>query len=231
MSGNACKRAGKSGAVLFREDPVQVTVRVTTKEFSMKKALVAAACFALCTPAVFAQAKNFEGFSLGANYESTNTTLSDAIGSDSGSGSGLGIQAKYTFALANAFTLGLGATYSTGNHQAAIAASPTGLLSNIYTNNNFSLDVEPGYAFSNSTLGYAKVSAIGATLFSDSGSFSQTISGIGYGLGVRALVDKNMFVQMGYDYNVYQDIAPAAAAGNSLTTRGSVFSIGAGYKF
>ncbi len=192
----------------------------------MKKASLFAACLIVAAPQVFAQAKNFEGFSLGANAEFTRSTV-DANGlSDSGNSSGLGLQAQYNFALTNQFVLGVGATLSFGNHNAASNTGPLGVT--VYSKNNTSLDLTPGFALSDSMLLYGKISALSGTAQDDTFSTSTNLSGIGYGIGLRSMIDKNLFFQIGYDSNKYNDITDN---GVSVSPKSSIFSLGMGYKF
>ena len=192
----------------------------------MKRTTLIAACIAFVVPSVFAQAQNFAGFSLGANVEFTKTsTDAAALGSDSGNSTGLGLQGQYSFALAPQFVMGMGLTLNTGNHKTSDASS---LLGENYTKNNTSFDLIPGFALSNSLLAFGKISALKAKLEDSAGTTSTSLSGIGYGIGVRSLIDKNMFIQAGYDSNKYNDFTIGAT---TFKTTSTVFSLGAGYKF
>ena len=85
----------------------------------MKKALLLAATVAFIAPQAFAQAKSFEGFSVGANLAIAKTTTEPAgIASESGNSNNLDLQAQYSFALAPQFVLGLGVTLGTGTNKA-----------------------------------------------------------------------------------------------------------------
>jgi len=196
----------------------------------MKLTPLIAAIIALVAPTAFAQARNFEGFSLGANLESARTTTNTvAIGSDSGNGFGLGLQAQYSIAYGNQFVLGLGATLSTGKRKAGTLGT-----ADFTTKNATSLDLAPGYAISDSLLVYGKISsisltAVGATTATGTEIGSESMSGFGYGLGVRSMIDKNIFIQAGYDSNRYSEKASTSLG--TFSGSSSVFSLGAGYKF
>lgn len=189
----------------------------------MKRTLLLAASIAIAAPQVFAQAKNFEGFSLGVNAESTNSqTTPTGAGSDSNTMGSLAAQAQYTFALGPQFTLGVGAT-------AAPASLNAGSINgvNYSTKNRASFDLTPGYAVSDSTLVYGKLSALTGTGSAVDATGTETtagLSGVGYGVGVRYLFDKNFFVQGDINSNRYNDVN-----GSSLSS--TALAVGLGYKF
>ncbi len=189
----------------------------------MKKALLLAASVAFIAPQAFAQAKNFEGFSLGASIASTKTTFENPTVSIDGTTASLDLNAQYNFALAPQFVLGVGLNLGTGNNKAGTSAGV-----DVITKNRYALEFTPGYAVSNTLLVYGKVASLSAT--AEAGTFSEGISGIGYGLGVRGLVDKNIYWQVGYDANTYSE-KTSAALGGAYKTKSSVFSLGVGYKF
>ena len=93
-----------------------------------------------------------------------------------------------------------------------------------------SFDITPSYAISDSLLVYGKVSSVGLTLVSASpgSDYSDSLMGFGYGLGVRSMLDKNLYIQAGYDMNRYNE-----KTFNATTFSGSsnIFSLTAGYKF
>lgn len=187
-----------------------------------------AVCLALSAPGVFAQAKNFEGFSLGGTLDfSRGTTNVLNLGSDSGNSTGLGLQAQYSIALNNQFVLGLGASYSLGNRKAGSLGLP---LTDFSTKNAASIDITPSYAISDSLLVYGKLSSVGVTLMSNTAGTesSDSLTGIGYGLGLRSMIDKNLYIQAGYDFNRYNDKTSGA---NTLSGSSNIFSLGAGFKF
>lgn len=193
-----------------------------------KSTALIAACLALAAPHVFAQAKNFEGFSLGGSLDFTkNTTNVLSLGSDSGMGSGMGLQAQYSIALNNQFVLGLGASYSLGTRKAGSLGTPA---TDFTTRNTASIDISPSYAISDSLLVYGKVSSVGLTVVSTFGNneSSDSLSGFGYGLGLRSMLDKNLYIQAGYDINRYNE---KASTSNIFSGSSNIFSLGAGYKF
>lgn len=193
----------------------------------MKKVIaIVSAIAALGTTPVFAQARNFEGFSLGANVEFDNGSSSATDGtSDNGNSTGLGLQARYDWALGDNFLLGLGATASTGKRTAGTYVSGAGA----YTADRYSIDLMPGYALSDNLALYAKVSSVMANASSNDGSSTNSVQGIGYGIGLRGLFYRNMYWLAGVDSYRFNDVTFNTGATSSL--KGTVFSLGVGYKF
>lgn len=204
---------------------------VTSKEFQLKKTILLAAVIAATAPQAFAQAKNFEGFSLSGNLAVAKTTTDVTFGgatlSDSGTSTNLDVQLQYSFALAPQFVLGVGATIGTGNNKSGTVGG-----SDISTKDRASFDIVPGYVLSDSTLLYGKVSALSATGVAEGagGNSSTSLSGIGYGLGVRSMIDKSMFFLVGYDWNRYDEKTINGGAA-TFKPKADVFSLGFGYKF
>lgn len=183
----------------------------------MKKIVLTLAGALVATPLVFAQAKNFEGFSVSASLANTKTTI-DTTGAASidGTTTGLDLNAQYNWALGQEFVLGVGVTMGTGNNKAGTSGT-----TDVVTKNRSALEFTPGFAVSKDVLIYGKIASLNATVDS---ATSTSISGLGYGLGVRGMVDKNMFWQVGYDSNKYDEK-------NTSTVKSTVFSLGVGYKF
>ena len=123
--------------------------------------------------------------------------------------------------------LGLGASYSLGNRKAGSLGTPA---TDFTTKNALSFDISPSYAISDSLLVYGKVSSVGLTVVSTSGTTetSDSFNGIGYGLGLRSMIDKNIYIQAGYDVNRYNE---KTTGGTTLSGNTNIFSLGAGFKF
>ncbi len=197
----------------------------------MKTRTLIAAILAVVAPVAFAQAKLFEGFSLGANLDASQTTTNVmGLGSDSANSTGFGIQAQYSIAYGNQFVLGLGGSLSTGSRKAGTLGP-----SDFSVKNATSLDISPGYALSESLLVYGKISAlsltaVGSTTATGNEFGSESLTGIGYGIGVRSMIDKNIYIQAGYDSNRFNEKSSTGGFG-TFSGSSNVFSLGAGYKF
>lgn len=193
----------------------------------MKKVIaIAAVLCAFGSAQAFAQARNFEGFSVGANVEADSEASNASDGSSgSSSNTGLGLQARYDWALGDRFVLGLGGTISTGNRNAGTFASGA----TAFTSNRYSIDLTPGYAVSKDLLVFGKLSDINATATGDDGSSTNSTQGIGYGIGVRGMVDHHVFWQAGLDHYRFNDAT--FNTGTTASLSGNIVSFGVGYKF
>ncbi len=199
----------------------------------MKKTLLAAAVLCTCFASqAFAQDKNFEGFSVGINANSVRTST-DASGatftaSASKTSSNASLQANYGFALSDSFVLGVGATVGLGDLDAG-STTVLGLPVSLKSKNLYAINVEPGYLVSNTTVAYAKIayqSMKGEVQMTGGGT--QDFHGTGYGLGVRTMLDKNLYLQFEasqVDYNA------ASISGVSYRPKQTTASIGIGYRF
>lgn len=171
-------------------------------------------------------ANNLSGFSIGANAEFARGNISATDGSsDGGASTTAGINARYDWALTPTFAIGLGASYSTGNHAFGSFANGTAAT----VNNRYSLDIVPTVALSNNYQLFGKISSIYGTAASSDGASTNDVQGVGYGVGVRKMLDKNLYVQAGYDLNQFRDVTFSNGTTSSL--KENVYSIGLGYKF
>jgi outer membrane immunogenic protein len=170
------------------------------EEKTMKKnqfILIAALALAGAAPNAYAQAKSFEGFSIGANFNvhsnSFNQVRPGATSRASATDQNVGLFAIYTFVLGESFVIGVGASADMSSYKiGSIGATE-------YTiKDKKSFDLTPGYAVSDTTLVYAKISAINAKSVSSTGTNTVDNSGNGYGIGTRVNLAKNVFVQAEY---------------------------------
>ena len=196
----------------------------------LKKIAIAAALGAASS---FATAGGFDGpfvqLGIGGSYTSVKTSNTES-GNDvnlngtasGGSFNGL-VSAGYSLDMGAAnnslkgFNLAANLFYVIGNQK---GGSPSSTGINTYTNgevvspatlsgngklkNTWGISVEPGWNFTEQTLGYLKLAWVNSTInpnvsYSDpngSASFSQNanINGFGYGLGAKQLLTKNIYV-------------------------------------
>lgn len=192
--------------------------------------LTTATAAALFSSAVYAQAKSFQGWSMSINAESANTTTSPVnAASQNANSSSLGLQPQYTWALGNNVVLGAGITIGMGDNKAGTLSGGT---TDTALRARLVFDLQPGYAFSDSLLGYLKLSSAGATYeLNTPGQAAQStiVSGASYGIGMRAMVGSGMYVQAGYD-TVRYDRVMASALWN-MGVDAKVFTLGLGMKF
>ena len=201
------------------------------RNLSMKKLLITSFVLgSLTAGSAFAAgptaAPDLSGFSIGTNAEFSRGTVSANDGSsDGGATTSAGINARYDWSLTPTFAVGLGASYSTGNHAFGSYANGTAAT----VNNRYSLDIVPTVALSNNYQLFGKISSIYGTAASSDGTSTNNVQGVGYGIGVRKMLDKNLYVQAGYDLNQFRDVTFTNGTTSSL--KENVYSIGIGYKF
>lgn len=193
----------------------------------MKKIYAALACVAAFSSVqAWAQAKGFEGFSIGATIDSDRSTISATGGSsDSGTSTGLGLQARYDWALGSNFLLGAGVTANTGTRKAGNYANGR----EASTKDRYSFDLVPSVAVSDKAQLFLKVSAVSGTAASSDGSTTASVNGSGYGLGFRGMINANAFWQIGYDSYKFNDVT--FSNGTVSTYKGENLSLGVGFKF
>ena len=204
----------------------------------MKNLFITAAILAaFSAPQVFAQAKNLQGFSVGANVnvvtassEVTSGGLLVRLGEGSVNGS---VQGAYTFALTDSFLIGLGGTYTIGDTKAGTATVNGIGVTATGTNPQFGLYIEPGFAVGSSTELYGKLSynrMDGKLLLTNGTSVGGTLtfSGVGFGAGVRTFFDKNLYAQVEFNQVNYSG---QTSFGITYKPSGTSGSLGMGYKF
>jgi len=188
--------------------------------------LLIASLGALSATAFAADAGSANGWSVSANVESAGAASNATDGTaDAGRSTSLGLQARYDWSLTPTFSVGAGLGYSTGNHQAGTYANGTAATAS----GRYSLDVVPAYALNKDLQVFGKVSALYANVASNDGSSNAAAQGVGYGIGLRQMLDRNVYWQAGYDLNRYQDVT--FSTGTSSSVQENVFSLGVGYKF
>ncbi len=189
----------------------------------MKKLLIATAVAAtFFAPQAFAQAKNFAGWSIAGNLENTKTetnTGTTISGTKDATSTNLQVQGGYAWALGDSFVLGLNLGLGFGENK----AGDFGTIS-VTNKARAAWSIEPGFAVSNTTLVYGKFTLNGAS-YNESAGFEKTETGTGYGIGARFLMNKNVFLQAGYDVVSYN------AAYANVKQSSSALTFGVGYKF
>jgi hypothetical protein len=230
----------------------------------MKKLIIASALSAaFVSPAVFAQAKNFEGFGLqlstgyqnnevkGSNltFDGVPLNLFGVGVSNSSKGEmPLNIGVSYTFALTERFTLGALVEYNplsmntgTGSltFDGIASANPDDSIKG-KLQNQVSISLVPGYAFTDSTMGYARVGWINATAKASpvdgSASFSKNTNGAIFGLGAKHMFTKNIYGFAEATYATYGGSNSSVTNedgtfGLKLTPTSYSFLVGVGIRF
>jgi opacity protein-like surface antigen len=230
----------------------------------MKKILLASVLSAaFVSPAVFAQAKNFEGFGiqLSTGYQNNEIKTTDlaleglqlsnfgvSVPNSSKGEMPLNIGLGYTYALTERFTLGALVEYNPIAMNSGSGSLKFGGVTsqdpldkfNSKLENQVSISLVPGYAFTDATMGYAKVGWINATAkFSPpDGTVSSNVNGLLLGLGAKHLFTKNIYgfaeatyATYGGSNSSYTSNANGAKISASLTPTSYSFLVGVGYKF
>ncbi len=198
----------------------------------MKKVLIAAAVAASCiAPQAFAQtngANGFTGFSAGANANASTSSTEVRSGNgyaDMGKSSqDVSLQAAYGFAMGNNYVLGLGATYGLGDLKYGTSGIPG--AGNLKGKDAYSIYLEPGYAISNSTLVYGKLAYL--SMKGEVSGASEDFSGVGYGVGIRHKLNKNLFLQGEITQSEYSD---ETMLNTTYKPSGTTGTVGIGYQF
>ena len=179
----------------------------------MKKLIIASALSAaFVSPAVFAQATGFTGFygqvGLGMNSAGTNANLagenesvSPKLGEQNVAGN---IALGYNFGLPNGFNIGANVFYNIAGDAAGsitLTDSDGPFTANNRLKNIWGISIEPGYSFSDNSLGFLKLGwamADNSWRLNDDGE-SNTVSfgnsnGFLYGVGFKHAINKNVYV-------------------------------------
>jgi opacity protein-like surface antigen len=183
-----------------------------------------------------AQTSNFTGASFGGNIEFKSTTLKlSASGSEF---SGLGnqnmigsISADYGFEIGNDSVLLVGGKYDLQNTTVVSITDSSGTVK-LEEKEHYSIFAAPGILLNDKTLGYAKLSyessKIDASGLKNNTIGAQSVTGIGYGLGVRTHITGNWYANLEAGRIVYSG---KAIGTSTLTTGTTVGLVGLSYKF
>lgn len=195
----------------------------------MSKKLLVASLLSVAATGAFAQTNAFEGFSAGVKVSSVgaSTSISDSTGS-----ANLGqqsivptLEVGYAYGLSKEISLGLTATYD-------LAETKAGTVDNINLKNtdHYSINFKPGYVFNNTTMVYAILGYNSMTGKASASGYSsnQTFNGFGGGLGIQALLSKNVYIQAEAQQITYSGVTKM---GTTYTPSATVGTVGVGYKF
>lgn len=194
-------------------------------------ATVAATLFA---PLVGAQTRGFEGFSLGLNVNSatiSNDFTANGVPAKFGETSpNASFQAAFSLPANGIFNLGFGMTYTLSELKAG-SSTVGGVNYELKEKDAYSIYIEPGFSIAESTLVYGKLAHLGMrgeTRRSTGSTQGDEFFGLGYGVGVRGLMTKNVYLQAEILQNNYNE-----RSSNGLTIKPSstMGTLGIGYKF
>lgn len=206
----------------------------------MKKKLLALT-LALSATTVFAQSSNFEGFSAGVSIAAvgvdTNLRITENFSFNIGeSNITPGVDLSYSMAVDKQMLIGFGFTYDLAKSKSG-QVNVTGLGSiGLEAKDHYSVYVQPQYLLNNTTAVFGKL-GYHKTKGTISGDFaanftSESITGIGFGFGVKTFIDKNLFIQAeGQVVNYKEKSFDFAGAAVSYKPKSSAGIVTLGYKF
>lgn len=207
----------------------------------MKKSiqLAALAIAVMASTPVLAQVSNFTGPSVGVNLDHvavTSEVRDSATGTDQNglgqSSVGASVYGAYGVNLSNNMVLSVGASHSLTNAK-AYEVTNAGNSAVAKLKNQSSVYLEPGFLVSDKTLAYGKVSYEAAKFTTDQTGqtgTSNSLHGMGYGFGIRTMLDKAWSLQAEIKHVKYGS-TDVDATTTSFQTTANIGSIGLGYKF
>jgi hypothetical protein len=212
------------------------------------------------TPAL-SQAKNFAGpsiaisgaFNSGDVKVTADNTVETASSNFGKSNIIPVIDLSYGIPIDNNFLVSIGASYdlsksTLGEASANLDDDGDGTAGDIYTEkltikDHYSLYIQPTYIFSNTSAVFAKLSynfakgslnETGTTLTPTSFTASRNIEGFGYGIGLKSLLNNNLYIQVEAGIDEY-DKETATDSDNGITysfdPKVVTGKISIGYKF
>lgn len=185
----------------------------------MKKILISMALVALGFSAN-AQSSNFLGLSAAINLNSastttklftTDTSFASGINGFGQQSWGASLQTSYGFEINPKVVLSTGISYSLNKLKAGDFLLGENAVASAHVKNALSLYFEPGYRVSDSTLVYGKLSyeRAKADLVSSEEAainLSKSINGVGFGAGVRTMLNKSTFIQVEFKQIGYNKV-------------------------
>ncbi len=214
----------------------------------MKKTAIALALMA-ATTLVQAQSKEFEGFSAGFGVSSVgaNTKIT---GQDSGNFIDMGktsvvpsVDFSYAYVLDSKWLMGVGLSYDLSKTKSGGAQLADGVDTETIKfegKNHYSIYLQPTYALSNTTAIFGKIgyhSLKGTETYShttdDGYSVSSRFKGIGYGVGIKTFIDKNVYIQAEAQLIDFKSKTVSYEDASSVVykTKSTVGTVSVGYRF
>ncbi len=211
-------------------------------------ACVGVAVTCLLSSQAFAQAKNFEGFSVGLGVSNVharnNVSVFNSNTSDFSSDAiAPTLEFGYTHALNEQFSLGVNVTYDLGNTKLTswgTDCGSSGCNSEAYikSKNHYSVNIQPGYAIRKNVLVYGilglhqiRISQSFSDSFLNDSAYSKTFTGYGYGLGAQIAINKSLYVKAEVQQVNYQQKNSSNVDGDDLKPLTTLGIVGVGYRF
>lgn len=174
------------------------------------------------------QENPFEGASIGVSVSSVggSTDISGSRSANMGQQSVVPTaDLGYTFGISKEIALGLTGTYDLADTKGGSDGS-----ANLVGKKHYSINLKPGYVLGSSTMLYALVgyNRMQGT-FNENGSTGYSnLNGIGYGIGLQALLDKHFYIKLEGQQVKYTS---ASVGGITYKPSTTIATLGVGYKF
>lgn len=198
----------------------------------MQKKLLIAALFSISASGVMAQTNStvnpFEGPSVGVSVSSVggSTDLSGSRSANMGQQSVVPtVEAGYAYGLTKEIALGLTGTYDLADTKGGTASS-----ANLVGKKHYSINLKPGYVLGTSNMLYALLgyNRMSGTLNNNGYTGTSNLNGIGYGIGLETLLDKNIYLKVEGQQVKYSSSTVSGLTYKPSTT---IATLGLGYKF
>jgi opacity protein-like surface antigen len=192
----------------------------------MKKKLLVTAALSIMATGAMAQSNPpenpFAGPSVGISVSSASGGTDFFTGTQSVVPT---IEVGYAYGVSKEIALGLTATYDLADTRAGSSGNP-----DLVGNRHWSVNFKPGYVLGSTTMIYALVGyhTMEGTLNNNGVVGTSNINGMGYGLGIEALLDKNLYVRLEGQTLRYLS---TTTAGLTYKPSTSLATLGLGYKF
>ena len=178
---------------------------------------------------VHAEAQNFQGLRVGgslnmtgASTKVTNSTSTD--GSFGANNVGGGLSIAFTQRISKNAVIGVGGSFSNSKFK-----SGTDSLNTVIRGKNlWAAFVEPGVVVGEDTLIYAKAGYAGMKGTIDEFATEYSFSGYMYGLGIRTMVDSNVYMEVEALQYVFNS---KSIGGITFDNKATQANVGVGYKF
>jgi hypothetical protein len=197
----------------------------------MKKFLILVGLIA--STSAFAQADKFSGFSIGLNTGFDSSKFTFVSGADKSTAGAtntpIDITASYTMPVSSNATLGFGVAYDLYTRKFIKSSDFAGTYANsdVKLSNHYSVFIEPGYALSETTLGYFKLAYHSGK--AETTGLSKSVNGTGYGFGARHFIDNNLYLNIEIQQIIYSKFT--SSNGSVITGTQNLATVGIGYKF
>ena len=184
-------------------------------EMNLKKIL--ALFLVLLSPAVFAQAQNFQGFGLAFDYSLNAITDFSSPGGSATSNSGIpSITADFYYPISKNILIGAYGTYDLATTDTT-GADPD-------AHNPIEAGGKLGYAFTDDLLGYVKL-GYSWSKFSSPGYY-QWLRGPSYGIGAEYLITQSVFTRVEASTQRYKTVQWDDGSTDKVTINSYTISLG-----